>query len=636
MIHELNYAVTFPTNGLSLMGDFSLEPGVTAVRGPNGRGKTFGTIEMIRYGFFGKEALRGPASDYANLDMSMGWSLDGKRYRVERKPRKEQLFEGDSVIAVGAAAINAKVPELLGYGLDVFDVANCAIQKQSERLTRLRPAERKRLIDQVVGLDHIEEIERDCKDEARGLRREAEAIAANLREPTAPVQPTGYMPVVELQPIVEALREREQQRHTLVRMIGEYTRVRMPAEPTGAPRDDLSDTISALEAHEDERRVVDLRRATLSRIPEPTLSAGQIEAWEAHRAYAAELARRGPRPEMDEATAKGWLDQWDRYDDCERFSRDTVVCPSCEHRFAPGNAVTAPPEVAKPPFERNWLQGELLRNSRWAEPLVDVAEPGFEASPAQIDAARIALAKGAERAELATLPDMADKSAELTAARETLRAWDRYDVQLENYRAAQVRLTDANTQLAGLPDRSAELAEKSTDLELARRYEAELAAHLTARAEYDRQAATAADKARLADAYTDGGARLARARAKVKGFLAPAISRVSSALVHEMTGGHFSTIAVDDDMDILVDGQSAETLSGAQATAVNLALRLALSQVLVARRLPIFLGDEIDADADDVWAPAIVSAVASMRKHLQQVIIVSHKDVDADQVIEIA
>ena len=122
---------------------------------------------MIRYMLFGKRALRGPASDYKTLNAVMVAEITGEEYTVERSSKAETLKDGSGeVIAVGAEALNSKLQKLLGMSLDVFDVVCAAVQKESDRLSKLQPAARKRLIDETVGLTANEAVEKDCKAEA--------------------------------------------------------------------------------------------------------------------------------------------------------------------------------------------------------------------------------------------------------------------------------------------------------------------------------------------------------------------------------------------------------------------------------------------------------------------------------------
>src|SRR3546814_8726110 len=87
------------------------------------------------------------------------------------------------------------------------------------------------------------------------------------------------------------------------------------------------------------------------------------------------------------------------------------------------------------------------------------------------------------------------------------------------------------------------------------------------------------------------------------------LSRVATSLIHQMTNGVLTSVEVDEDMNIMVDGQDIATLSGAGATVANLAIRIGLGRVLVSRIFPVFIGDEIDSDMDAARAEATAVAL---------------------------
>ena len=61
-------------------------------------------------------------------------------------------------------------------------------------------------------------------------------------------------------------------------------------------------------------------------------------------------------------------------------------------------------------------------------------------------------------------------------------------------------------------------------------------------------------------------------RSLIKGHLVPALSRVASHLLAQMTGGQRSVVVVDQEFDVTVDGQRLDTLSGSGKAVANLAL----------------------------------------------------------------
>ena len=58
-------------------------------------------------------------------------------------------------------------------------------------------------------------------------------------------------------------------------------------------------------------------------------------------------------------------------------------------------------------------------------------------------------------------------------------------------------------------------------------------------------------------------------------------------------------VEVDEDFEILIDGQPINTLSGSGKAVANLAVRIALGQILTNKVFSVFFADEVDAAMDD-------------------------------------
>lgn len=63
--------------------------------------------------------------------------------------------------------------------------------------------------------------------------------------------------------------------------------------------------------------------------------------------------------------------------------------------------------------------------------------------------------------------------------------------------------------------------------------------------------------------WKKGRDAVAELRAKVKDYIVPALNSVATKLVNEMTSGELSQVSITEEMEITVDGQDLETLSGA-------------------------------------------------------------------------
>jgi DNA repair exonuclease SbcCD ATPase subunit len=128
---------------------------------------------------------------------------------------------------------------------------------------------------------------------------------------------------------------------------------------------------------------------------------------------------------------------------------------------------------------------------------------------------------------------------------------------------------------------------------------------------------------------------VAQVRTRVKTYLIPSLNRVASSLLTQMTDGERNSILIQEDFDILVDGQPVHTLSGSGKAVANIALRIGLGQVLTHNVFPIFLADEIDAAMDEKRARLTSVCLSRLSQTISQVVIVSHKRPDADHYIEL-
>lgn len=635
MFKKLTYSVVFPTNGISFSGTHTFQPGITAVTGENGTGKSFTTIELMRFALYGKKALRGPAPDYKQLDIDALVAIRGEDYQIIRNRKTEKLIKvaTDEVLAVNTEAVNAKLRELMGFPLEVFDVANAAVQKKVEAFSQLAPTARRKMVDDLVGLTQQESVEKACRDEAKGFRREAEAIAKALRPVVQPVVPQGYRPSAEIEAEIANERELVRRRNALQRVIDSVG----PVPATVEPVDETA--VEALEAHEQNRmemqaRFVQLGNA-IAAIPDAAYTAEQLDAAEQLIAYNEALARRPAEPPIDRVVIEQQLNFWDEWLAAQSAMRVETECPKCGHHFnTGGDPLPAPSE-----YNPTALRGFLAVWDRLDEPLPSKPDAEWQLSAREIATYRVALARSEEKAkmiaELDALVLPEDKSAQLKSLRDDLAAYRAYEKARFAYEQRSNAAREAEEALKALAQPRTDMVELEALFVAARVYESELAGYEQAKAEFDRMTQEVAKGSELADKYKAGADALAAARATLKAHLAPSFSHIASSLISQMTAGKLNHILIDEEMNISVDGQDLTTLSGAGETVANLALRIALGQVLVSKVFPVFIGDEIDSDMDPSRAQATADCFDRLRDRMQQIILITHKPVEyADHVIE--
>jgi hypothetical protein len=175
LLKSLTYSVTFPSTGRTLAGQFDFRKGFGTITGRNESGKSL-VIEMVRYCLFSSAALRGKAEDYKKLVASLIFVVKGNTYTVNRKNTGATFLRDGDQIAIGTRPVNEKVVGILGFGLEVFDVACVASQGELEKLGLMKPTERKRMVDSVVGLGVIEDLAKWVNDQALEKNREVDTI----------------------------------------------------------------------------------------------------------------------------------------------------------------------------------------------------------------------------------------------------------------------------------------------------------------------------------------------------------------------------------------------------------------------------------------------------------------------------
>lgn len=154
---------------------------------------------------------------------------------------------------------------------------------------------------------------------------------------------------------------------------------------------------------------------------------------------------------------------------------------------------------------------------------------------------------------------------------------------------------------AGLA-RQADRAEKA---ETARR----LGAHLTLLQELDRA---------LGDLRTDLNLQMR-----------PELADRSSMLLRDLTSGRYADLDLDESYvaTIVEDGESKPVISGGEEDVVNLALRLALSQMIAERAgqpLSLLVLDEVFGSLDDERRTSVLDLLRALADRFPQVILITH------------
>lgn len=122
---------------------------------------------------------------------------------------------------------------------------------------------------------------------------------------------------------------------------------------------------------------------------------------------------------------------------------------------------------------------------------------------------------------------------------------------------------------------------------------------------------------------------LEQLRAELNNRIRPELESIASELLSEMTDGRYSTLRIDDSYKAVIvdDGEEKPVISGGEDDIVNLALRLAVSQMIADRAgqaLSLLVLDEVFGSLDDVRRDNVVSLLQNLKNRFEQIILITH------------
>ncbi|MDP9249793.1 MAG: SMC family ATPase, partial [Chloroflexota bacterium] len=113
--------------------------------------------------------------------------------------------------------------------------------------------------------------------------------------------------------------------------------------------------------------------------------------------------------------------------------------------------------------------------------------------------------------------------------------------------------------------------------------------------------------------------------------LRPDLSELASGFLRDLTNGRYTDLELDEDYctTLLDDGEAKAVISGGEEDVANLALRLAISQMIAERAgqpLSLLVLDEIFGSLDEERRASVVDLLRSLADRFPQVILITHID----------
>ena len=677
MLNKLIFKVEF-TTGKTIKGHHDFEKGLSAITGKNESGKSL-RLEMIRYALFGAKALRGASTTYKSVSTWLSFTVNGQNYFIERNGSKVTLAnyegliqsDGKNQIATGTKPVSQAIQKIFGYDLEVFDIANACLQGEVEAMTNKKPAERKKMVDRTIGLDSIDKLIDKVSADIVGTRQAINLLNDKVIEVyDAPVMPSNYVESEKLEIHLQGLQDSLNKKQFIEGKLSAL-KCEKPLE-LNSTEPKIEASLEQLYSDLQENEKVKAERDYLK-----NRVYNYLEIMDQLKEYNIEKLRKY----IDENYSHKWSDynlyikkhvefpgflqqDLDFLEECfhiQELELNTtkVDCPKCNHHFVVLNDIG----LFNKYFDHNLfentkkivgvtkeseLRAKQLLLNKWS----DFKELEIVEKP-DLEEIKVLPTKAIYQADSFVDFDVDATNAQwhfLNLTYESTKinltneiAWKKkqdkeqleFENQLKKYNDYLAYYDTVRDDLQAFEYVEAQIVTVRDDFMSARAYEKALNEYEIKQAAQSQALTTLADLNYNLEELVKVKKSLQELKPKVKSHLLPSLNKVASTLLAQMTNNERTSIVVDEEFEILVDGQPVNTLSGSGKAVANLAVRIGLGSVLTNKVFSVFLADEIDASMDEERAAYTAQCLQNLTSVINQIILVSHQQPEADHQIEV-
>lgn len=584
---------------------FEFKAGLNVIMGENEAGKSL-ILEMIAFALFGSKALRLPVSKYSSkLSTELTLTIQDMDYLIQRSINNATLMYTNGVIvAKGTKAVNAQIVSSLGYGYEVYNVSNYSAQESVQHLATLKPAERKNLIENVIGLTAVEKVLAQHKSLLNEHRRALNVVESYPPEPLLEVDESLETEDSEVlkrehQQFVNDISFQRQAKLTIEQV--EKTRPKVVEKPDPLKYNYPQGFVSNY--YHTRASITNKLNNSRKRLEQilPSITTDQIDSDELEQQWQLH----------DASKLKGSL-----------IAQGHVICEACDHvNYFAKDKLTGlddiPVGVPKPLLARDYYQ--------WQKEL----KQKQEALTQEISDLEKELAEHCK-----DMPSDAELNTEVNLVDAHI-VYENYLTKVEQFNKAMGNLPKYNPEI----------------LQAAIEKEAELNKRIIIKETILDQLAINGVRVKAIEAYEKSLREikvelesealkvkvLSQVLGNVKSHLLPSINATASTWLNRMSDGKHQKVELTETMEILVNDELIEALSVSGRALGHLSLRMALGQVLTNSVFPVFIADEVDSSMRNNRAQLVLDNLLNMlNQSVKQIIMITHQSLERiDHVIEV-
>lgn len=606
--------------------------GVNLLRDKNEGGKSL-LLSMICYALYGTTALNGDSSDFKDLKVNMIFKIHKTTYIVDRA-KKDQLFKLDfnenndpqpKVVASGKAVVNEYIVKLLGYKLDTFYKINFSQQLEGDSYATSKKSERLDLINKINGIDEATALEKYIETKKKALKSEIKGL-----DMSAVINNISFTPNPDLDQYDEpklqfysdSISNIYQAITTSESMLQAYNMI--PKQPIKSYQDivftdpyqnvfvDVNTYITLYTTHS--KTISELLKKQKIR----------LDYLDKHAIYTDKqtFIFEEEVKELERIAENNKLFHQKQ----TLLSQGNVTCPHCQESFPLMYQSLASLEDVKfipilynpnyPKIARNFLDVHLQLCVEYTNELKEIVR---ELEDLQNVKWTVSLSDAETYRRIEQKYKDSVKQYQISC-----------DKFLNTYDTLDVDPVNVELEISKLKSEIASFSQARTTLEQYLRSKSVYISSQLAKKEVEN--VVNSNKKKI-EAYDTLLAESKAYKLSVQNKCIPVLNKKASALVYKMTGGEHYSLTLSNTFELTLDSKPLSIYSGSTQVLANVAFRIALIEMYFKNTFPVFIGDEIDAFADEDRAQHIHKAIEKLSKEGYQIILISHhKNLEYDNV----
>lgn len=617
------------------------EDGINLISSKNEAGKSL-LLGYIVFALFGTSALRGDSKDYKNVKVNMIFKINNTLYVVDRNI-KDTLCEiiikddgnGGSTTEVvelttGKTATNNYISNKLGYKLDVFYKINYSQQLEGDAYATSKKSDRLDLINKINGIDEANKLEKYLETQKRSLKAEIKgldmsSVVSNIK--------------FEIDTKLDHLTEQDLETYSnqinnlyshLTRsenIVSSYSMI--PKKPIKTYTDIICINPITGYAEQPDTYIQSYLKNS-KRIDELNKRINTNTAYINMYAF---YSFSNPDSYITEEEVQ----------ELERVKQNNNIFLQKKSLLEKGN-ITCPHCTNSFPLMYESLSS--FKNVEWIPILYNHKVPDIARNFLQLhlDTCLEYDKQIEEDKKVISILSKLEWNVSIKEAEEYLNQKNEYHKQLESYDNAisrfeetygkDVNVVEIELGIQQIKDEISSISNKRNTLEKYLRSKSVYLSSQKAKEQVGEIIELNKKKIEALDLLLNESKTY---KLSVQNKCIPTLNKKASELVNKMTGGEHFSLTLSDTFELVLDNKLLSVYSGSTQVVANVAFRIALIELYFKKNFPVFIGDEIDAFADDDRATHIHDSLKVLVEDGYQIILISHHKLNFDgNIIDLA